>query len=93
MASSPSFPPASEADRLALLEFARSAPLVYGPWQTFKKLYKDAEAPALSGGKVDIELLAILLARLDDAAFPQNESGAPARLELLEAVLEVRRVF
>ena len=86
MASTFSFPPQSEAERIALCQFARTTPLVYGPWQHFKKLYKDAEAPAFSGGEVDTELLAILLARVDDAPMPQAASGAFARLEPMESV-------
>lgn len=64
------FPPQNAEMRAALLDFARTAPLVYGPWKTFKKLFKLAEAPALQdSGEVDIELLGVLIARLDRAEF------------------------
>jgi hypothetical protein len=65
------FPPQNPGERAALLDFARTTPLNYGNWKHFKKLFKLAEASALSSGEVDIELLGILLGRIDAATIPQ----------------------
>ncbi len=51
-------------DRAALLDFARRAPLVYGWWRAWKRLFKQAES------RRDAELSGILLGRIDAAAFP-----------------------
>ncbi len=64
------YPPQTTTDRTALLDFARTTPLTYGAWKHFKKLYKLAEAPALAGGKPDVELLGILLGRIDATPIP-----------------------
>ncbi len=67
------FPALSADDRIALLRWARETPLVYGAWKPFKALYKKAEAPALgSDGSVDVELLGVLLGRLDAAPIPRE---------------------
>jgi hypothetical protein len=58
------FPPETEEERAALLEFARKCPLVYGPWQSFKRLCKQAE-----GHPAETELLGEIFARLDAAPF------------------------
>lgn len=64
------FPPQDAESRAALLDFAHTTPLVYGPWKQFKKLFKLAAAPVLEAtGEVDIELLSALIARLDRAEF------------------------
>ena len=60
----PQFPPADAAARAELIEWIRQTPLVYGPWQNFKRLYKDAEA-AFNSGTREPEVLAALLARFD----------------------------
>ncbi len=61
----PSFPPADAATRAALLDWIRQTPLVYGPWQSFKRLYKEAET-AYQNGAREPEITAALLARIDD---------------------------
>ena len=63
----PSFPPADAATRAATLDWIRAAPLVYGPWQGFKRLYKEAET-AYQNGARESEILAALLARIDEQA-------------------------
>jgi len=65
------FPPQNSQSRAALLDFARNTSLHYGDWKFFKKLFKLAEESALSGGEVDVELLGILLGRIDAAPFPE----------------------
>ena len=60
----PSFPPSDAATRTELIEWIRQTPLVYGPWQSFKRLYKEAEAAYIDGAR-ETEVLAALLARLD----------------------------
>ena len=57
----PSFPPADAAARAELVEWIRQAPLVYGPWQNFKRLYKEAETACIEGAR-ETEVLAALLA-------------------------------
>lgn len=64
------FPPRDDADRSALLKFAREAPLVYGPWAAFKALYKWAEAEGS-----DPELLGTLIGRLDAASLAETAAG------------------
>ncbi len=61
----PSFPPADAATRAATLDWIRAAPLVYGPWQGFKRLYKEAEAAYRNGAR-EPEIVAALLARIDE---------------------------
>ncbi len=58
--------------RAALLRFARDAPLTYACWSHWKWLYKRAETAPVA----DVELLTILIARLDRA--PLQQSGPPA---------------
>jgi hypothetical protein len=48
------------------LAYAREAPLAYGHWAELKRLYKQAEQAQ------DLDLLAILIARLDTATAPAN---------------------
>ena len=71
------FPPTDDQARAALLEFARSAPLVYGPWRHFKWLYKQAEATT------DADLLGPLIGRLDSLELPSapdpTQPRAPGR--------------
>ena len=69
---SPSFPPADAATRAELIHWIRETPMVYGPWRTFKRLYKEAEAAYLNGTR-EPEVLAALLARLD--AQPLENAG------------------
>jgi hypothetical protein len=59
--SSPRYPPQGEAERAALIRYARETPLVYGAWRHLKRLYKDAE-----GGE-EPEILGTLIGRLDAA--------------------------
>ncbi len=66
------YPPKTSTDRATLLDFARTTPLTYGSWKHFKQLYKLAEAPALAGEKPDVELLGILLGRIDAAPIPAH---------------------
>lgn len=66
------YPPKTSTDRATLLDFARTTPLTYGAWKHFKQLYKLAEAPALAGEKPDVELLGILLGRIDGAPIPAH---------------------
>src|SRR5262245_24867462 len=76
------FPPRGERERQALLGAIRTTPLAHGPWRHFKKLYKTAEAAALSGEFSDAEVLAALLARLDGAAMQAAFTwGVPAVTE------------
>ena len=59
--------PSSPANSQALLAWAQEVELKYGPWQSFKRLYKKVEAPALNAqGQLDLPLLAVLLHRIDD---------------------------
>lgn len=55
------FPPNSDKDRAALLEFIREAPTAHGPWQGFKQLFKAIEAQP----QTEPELLKAMLARID----------------------------
>jgi hypothetical protein len=64
------FPPANNENRDALLQWVRGVSLVYGPWKTFKRLFKDAEA-AYSSGQQETEIFAALLARIDNAPFAE----------------------
>lgn len=64
------FPPVTNEDRDALLDWIRGVSLVYGPWKTFKRLYKDVEA-AYSSGQRETEIFAALLARIDNAPFAE----------------------
>lgn len=80
------YPALNSTERASLLEFARSAPLNYGAWKHFKRLFKIVEAMALSpGSEVDIQLLGILLARIDAAPIPQSR----LRLKLAEGTPQV----
>lgn len=67
------FPHVSPEERALLLEWARTTPLLYGAWKPFKKLFKTVEA-ALNDGEIDIELLGVLLKRVDEAAFTQSST-------------------
>lgn len=57
-----SFPPKTEKDRAALLQFIQHAPIAHGPWQGFKQLFKAIEAQPAA----ETELLAAMLLRIDD---------------------------
>ena len=81
--SPPPFPPADAAARAELCDWIGQTPLVYGPWQGFKRLYKEAESAFVEGTR-EPEILAALMARLDsqplekasnDAALPGNFSA------------------
>ena len=80
------YPPEDEEQRSLLLQWASETPLTYGPWRSFKRLYKQLEAvvmPYEEGSvhgqrdtpfalpTVDVELLGLILARLDNA-LPQG---------------------
>ena len=71
----PSFPPADAATRAAMLDWIRQTPLVYGPWQNFKRLYKEAEAAYRSDAR-EPEIVAALLARLDEKALESPGKSA-----------------
>ena len=71
----PSFPPADAAARAQLVEWIRQTPLVYGPWQNFKRLYKEAETACIEGAR-ETEVLAALLARLDAQPLEQVKGDA-----------------
>ena len=73
--STPPFPPADANARAELIEWIRETPLVYGPWQHFKCLYKEAET-AWNSGTREPEVLAALLARFDAQAL--DEKGGDA---------------
>ena len=60
----PPFPPADAAARAEVIAWIRAVPLVYGPWQGFKRLYKDAEL-AWTNGTREPAIMAALLARFD----------------------------
>lgn len=64
------FPPRDAAERAALVQFIREAPVAHGPWQQFKKLFKDIEAQP----QADTALLAAMLSRAD---------GLPMRLPVM----------
>ena len=80
----PQFPPADADARAELIEWIRSAPLVYGPWQTFKRLYKDAET-AFANGTREPEVLAALLARFDAQSLDQvkGDAAVAGRFDLM----------
>lgn len=59
--------------------FARQAALTYGPWQTLKRLYKDAEA-ALQTPNADPALFGILAARMDAAPLSVPANPPPVQL-------------
>lgn len=72
------FPPQNSADRDALLDWIRGVSLVYGPWKTFKRLYKDTET-AFAEAR-EIEIFGALMARLERAPFldeSADKTGAP----------------
>ena len=62
------FPHCDAAERTELFAFARATPLRYGAWQPFKKLFKKAESE-LQAGNADIELIGVLLARIDSVGY------------------------
>jgi len=66
------FPRCSGAERNQLLDFARTTPLLYGAWKPFKQLFKKAET-ALDHD-ADIELLGVLLWRIDEASFARSST-------------------
>ena len=80
----PSFPPADAATRTALIEWIRQTPLVYGPWQSFKRLYKEAESACIDGAR-ETEVLAALLARLDAQPLEQvkGDAALPGRFSAM----------
>lgn len=82
----PAFPPADDAARAALLDWIAATPLVYGPWQGFKRLYKDAETAFINGTR-EPEILAALLARLDAQTLDvaQSDAALPGRFGALGA--------
>ncbi|MBV9868174.1 MAG: hypothetical protein JO316_22700 [Abitibacteriaceae bacterium] len=65
------FPHCTVAERGELITFARATPLHYGAWKPFKQLLKKAEA-ALHAGNPDVDLLGVLLNRIDSAAFTHS---------------------
>ena len=69
------FPPVSDADRAALHEFARRAPLTYGSWGRLKRIYKNVETNPLA----DPALFGLLAARMDAAPL-----SAPAIVRPIE---------
>ncbi len=75
------FPPQNDADRAALLDWIRGVSLVYGPWQAFKRLFKDAESAYSNAGQSrETEIFAALMARLDGAVFvdeARDKGAAP----------------
>ena len=73
----PSFPPADAATRAATLDWIRETPLVYGPWQNFKRLYKEAEAAYRNGAR-EPEIVAALLRRFDEQ--PLENAGQEERV-------------
>ena len=92
-----SFPPKTDKDRAALLQFIREAPIAHGPWQGFKQLFKAIEGQP----ETETELLAAMLLRLD--SLPMGlpvlggngwhdvpEGGPRARWEPSERRLSVR---
>ena len=60
--SAANFPPRDAAERAALLQVIRETPVAHGPWQGFKKLFKDIEAQP----QADTALLAAMLQRVDE---------------------------
>lgn len=66
------YPSCNAAERDQLLNFARTTPLHYGAWKHFKQLFKKVEAAL--GNKPDIELLGVLLWRIDTADFAQQNT-------------------
>ena len=71
----PLFPPADAPARAALIAWIGQTPLVYGPWQGFKRLYKDAETAYAQGAR-EPEIMAALLARLDAQSLDETEANA-----------------
>ena len=69
-------PPVSEADRSALASFVRDAPLAYGTWGQFKRLYKSVETNPLA----DPALFGALAARLDAALLSSSTPALPVAL-------------
>ena len=67
----PLYPPAGDAERAALIAWAREVPLLYGRWKHFKSLYKRAEAAG-----DEPELLAALIARIDAAQPARPATGS-----------------
>ncbi len=67
------FPNVSREERDLLLDFARTTTLQYGAWKPFKQLFKKVEA-ALNDGHPDIEMLGVLLKRVDEAAWTQSSN-------------------
>jgi len=59
--------------------FARQAALTYGPWQTLKRMYKDAEA-ALPTPDADPTLFGLLAARMDAAPLSVPANPPPVQL-------------
>ena len=82
----PSFPPADADARAALIDWIRQTPLVYGPWQSFKRLYKEAEAAYIDGAPSP-EIMAALLARLDaqSLGFVDSDAAVPGRFGAIRA--------
>ena len=65
------YPPATDADRERLLEFARKAPITFGSWRDLKGLYKRVEGDA----GAEPPLLGALLGRLDAAPMAPPNAG------------------
>ncbi len=61
------YPEVPAEERALLLEFVRFTPLSYGAWKPFKKLFKRVDAAFST--TPDIELMAALLERIDNALF------------------------
>src|SRR5688500_7762540 len=74
------FPPRSDEERAALLDWIATIPLTYGAWKYFKGLYKHVEKSALSPGYSgdNVEVLTALLARLDTAPLAGSSTDAAA---------------
>jgi hypothetical protein len=77
------YPPANETEREAVLQFAREAPLAYGPWRHLKWLYKRAEETG------DRELLGLLMGRMDAVPFPAPLRPGEAPPNSIDAVWDI----
>ncbi len=70
------YPPQTDADRRALLTFARETPLSYGTWGQFKRLYKRVEPDAAA----QAELFGTLAARIDAAPLGSSSEALPVEM-------------
>lgn len=72
--AAPNYPPTTEEEKTALLQFIRTAPMGYGTWRDLKGLYKRVEADP----NADPSLLGAFAARFDAATMnrvPDNAVG------------------